>query len=133
MNYWLCITNLENYNIAVSKNVWGVKEKYLYKIEKLAIDDYIVFYILGRRIGGVFKVSSKYFEDRDNVFDGGVYPIRIKIKPIKMPNKLIPLSDKMIFNLEMFTYKDYRFRGNLMGQIIKPISKKDFDYINKKL
>jgi predicted RNA-binding protein len=39
MNYWLCITNEENWKVIREKNIWGVPERHKNTIAKVKFGD----------------------------------------------------------------------------------------------
>jgi predicted RNA-binding protein len=131
-NYWLFISNISNYIISASQMIWGVEERYKSKIEKTKKGDKIIFYLIGRHIGGIFEVTSDVYFDDKKIFDGGIYPYRINIRPVKISENVHILTDSMIKNLDIFKNKDYKWKFNLMGKTIMPISKRDFEYISSK-
>ena len=72
MKYWLCVANEENWGIAKEKNIWGVSERHKNQLNKVEVNDLIVFYlrqeklmdkVFPSRISGIFKVASKPFKD----------------------------------------------------------------------
>ena len=129
-NNWLCLTTLENYRVTESKNIWGVRRKYKNRLSRLKMGDKVIFYILGKKIGGMFKVNSEVYEDTDKIFSGGIYPYKIKLEPIKLPKELPAFTNKMIQELELFKYKNHKWKYELMGQIVKSISNKDYEYLS---
>jgi predicted RNA-binding protein len=128
-NNWLCISNVSNYKVTISNNIWGVESKYKSKLEQLKIGDKIIFYLKGKLIGGIFEVKSELFFDNDKIFNGGIYPYRIKLKPIKSFDNIYPLTDEMIKNLDLFNYKDKRWKLTLFGRTILALTDKDFNYL----
>jgi predicted RNA-binding protein len=132
-NYWFCITNLENYRITDFNHIWGVEKRFELKIKKFKPGDKIIFYIKGRQLGDIFEVKSKSYSDESELFNGGKFPYRVKLESIKKSEQIHILTDEMIKKLDLFKYKGDKWKNELHGQAIKPLSKKDFDYISSKL
>ncbi len=68
MNYWLCVTNEENWNIVKEKGIWGVPRNSKKQIENVSVGDQIVFYVMPKRLFGIFEAISKPFESREALF-----------------------------------------------------------------
>ena len=132
-NHWLCITTITNYMITESDNVWGVEKRYESRLNKLKPGDKVIFYLKGRQFGGIFQVKSKPYKDENKIFYGGKFQYRIKLKPIKTPKDMHFLTDGMIKNLDLFKFKDHRWKFELYGKTIMPLSKKDFNHISFKI
>nr|MDO8080354.1 EVE domain-containing protein [Candidatus Freyarchaeota archaeon] len=43
MNYWLCLTNAENWEVVKNKKVWGVIDRYKNKISQVKPGDILIF------------------------------------------------------------------------------------------
>jgi predicted RNA-binding protein len=131
MNYWFCSTTGENHEISLSKNIWGVEKRYKEKLNQIKKGDKLIFYVKGRKLGGAFKVISNMYEDRNEIFNGGLFPFRIKIESVKSPKSswLVEWTDEIIKNIDLIKNKDYRWKFELMGRTIKPLSEKDFNYL----
>ena len=133
INYWFCITSLDNFKITEEKNVWGVELRYKSQLDKIKKDDKIIFYIKGRLINGIFQVSSAPFTDESKIFYGGKFPYRIKLQSIKILHEPAQLTDKMIQDLDVFHLKGRQWKFRFWGRTIVSISEKDFNYINSKI
>ena len=84
--YWLCTVKMENWPVVRTERLWGVSIKFRRKIELMNIEDKIIFYVTPATIGGLFEVTSKMFEDATPIFPGGIYPLRVKVRPILVLN-----------------------------------------------
>jgi len=131
MNYWLCITTEKNHAVSLSENVWGVDHRNEKKLDKFEQGDELIFYVIGKKLGGAFKVISNVYKDENKIFNGGLFPFRINIEPIKIPNSewFTDWTDEIIQNADFIKHKDYRWKFEFMGRSIKPLSKKDYNYL----
>jgi len=134
MNYWLCLTNLENWQDIKSKNVYGFSERHRKKIEQLKKGDKIIIYIISKKLGGVFEVQDLNPE-KNIKFKTGEYPHQIKLKPINVLKEPIKIDDKyekwgILENLKLFNSGKAR-GGLLIGKSMIKLLKEDFSYINK--
>jgi predicted RNA-binding protein len=131
MKYWLCITNETNWEIIKSKNVWGVSDRHKDKINMVGKGDKLIFYVKPMKVGGIFETISKPFREEIPIFEGELYPNRVKIKPTLVPNQFLgflPLVNKL-----RFIRQKKRWGGHLQGKAMKLISKEDFNLIWEKL
>ncbi|MCD6456376.1 MAG: EVE domain-containing protein, partial [Methanophagales archaeon] len=113
MNYWLCVANEENWGIAKEKNIWGVSERHKNQLNKVEVNDLLVFYlrqeklmdkVFPSRISGIFKAVSKAFKDEKKIFSPiigeEIFPYRVKLEPVitpKEPVEFKPLIQKLDF------------------------------------
>jgi len=133
VNYWLCVTNEDNWNVVKKQKVWGVPEKRgKRQIEVVKPGDYLVFYVTPKRFGGIFKAISKPFESEERIFswaDFGreeVFPYRVKLEPSVVAKEPVPV-DKLVRKLS-FTKGVERWSVLLRRAMFK-ISAKDFEAI----
>jgi len=131
MKYWLCITNEANWNVIRSKEVWGVSDRHKDKIAMTKEGDKFVFYVKPMRIGGIFEVISKPFREKNPIFEGEIYPHRVKIKPIVISKRFLEFRP-LIGKLHFITPKK-KWGGHLQGKAMKPIPEEDFELMKKKL
>jgi len=105
MAYWICVTNEENWEIIKTKNVWGVTERRKNTLMNVKPGDLLIFYVAPKRIGGVFRVVSKPYIDREPIFfpvksRDEVFEYRVRIEPALLPKEPIdftPLVEKLSF------------------------------------
>jgi len=73
MEYWICITNEENWEIIKESNVWGVSKLWKKTLLKVKPGDHILFYLkqskkegetVPSRITGIFEVISEPYTDK---------------------------------------------------------------------
>lgn len=143
MNYWICITNEENWNVVKGENIWGVSEKHKNQLNKAEIDDFLVFYlkqeeikdeILSSRISGMFKVVSKAFKDEKRIF-GSVgtetFPYRVKLEPVFIPEK--PIEFKPLLQSLGFIKNKEKWWGHIQGKAMRTIPESDFELIKSEM
>jgi len=132
VGYWLCVTNEENWSVVKVRRVWGVSERYRRVIEAVRPGDYLVFYVMPKRIMGVFKAISKPFESRERIFPwrgaGGreVYPYRVRLEPVVLAERPL-MFDELVPKLS-FVKNKVRWSGYLRRAMLT-IPKEDFDLI----
>jgi predicted RNA-binding protein len=131
-NYWLCITNEENWNIMRKQKVWGIPERYKGLIGKVRKGDFLVFYVSPKKIAGVFQAASEPFEDRKKIFSHEgfekreIFPHRIRVEPVLLPEKSVEF-DHLIQKLKFIISKT-KWMGYLRRAMV-PIPKEDYDLI----
>jgi len=88
---WILTGSLENFRINVGRgfDVIGFKERRRNQAEQFAPGDEVVFYVTGvQAFGGVARVTSELFEDRDSIWPQGkkkhpeAYPWRVDAEPV---------------------------------------------------
>jgi predicted RNA-binding protein len=88
---WILTGSLENFRINVERgfDVVGFKERRRRMAEDFDPGDEIVFYVTGiQAFGGIARVRSTMFEDRDPIWPQGKkkhpepYPWRVKAEPV---------------------------------------------------
>lgn len=131
-NYWLCITNEENWEIIIKHNLWGVKARNELRITQTAPGDCLVFYVKPRSIGGIFKVTSNSFKDETMVFHTygtriDEFQYRVKIIPITvLPERL---NFQEIVEQLKFIKNKRKWWMHLMGRAMVKIPPADFELI----
>ncbi len=144
MKYWLCITTEENWEVIKEKNVFGVPERHRNTVEKVNPGDKLVIYlkqertkdkIVEPRIIAIYEAVSKAFRDSTRIFKAPKrmrkesFPLRIKLKPIKIFEKAIEFKP-LIPKLKFITNKK-KWTGHLMGKAMREIPEEDFELICK--
>jgi len=96
VNYWLCVTSQENWDVIKGKKIWGVSKRYRRKMEKVNVGDFLAFYVKKQGIAGIFKVVSKPFEDNKELFEAKkeeeAFPLRVKLDILVLPKEVIPFE-----------------------------------------
>ena len=133
--YWLCITNRENWEIIKKHNIWGVSERHKNTIMKVKKGDKLVFYVKQEVQGkekypsmivGIYEVASEPYRDETEIFEGGTYPWRIKIKPIKLGE----IEFKPLIPQLKFIRNKLRWSGHLMGRAMIKLPEEDYQIIS---
>ena len=106
MEYWICITNEENWQIIKKSNVWGVSKRWKKNLMQTKSGDHLLFYVMQTkkdreivpsRIAGIFEAVSEPYTDKEKLFKAHrgneIYPYRIKINPIKIAEKIINFKE----------------------------------------
>ena len=107
MRYWICVITPENYEIAIQNGIWGVSTRYKNILDQSSIGDKLIFYIIGRKLGGCFEVESKPRSGPYSLFKGGSYGHQIKIEPIFIPKKLVDFDSSVRNKLTITKNKTY--------------------------
>ena len=68
VNYWLCVTSEENWDVVRKKKVWGVPRANKRLIENVKRGDLLVFYVSPKSIRGIFEAVSEPYEDDKRTF-----------------------------------------------------------------
>jgi len=124
--YWLCLTNDKNWSIIKNKEVYAFNKKYKYCKKLVSIGDLMVFYIVPKRIGGIFKVTSKKVNKKIR-FLGGEYPYQLKIKKEKMPSKPINIDSIPKLKQKISIFRKVRSIGSaLFGRAIINLTEEDY-------
>ena len=145
VNYWLCITNLDNWQVIKKMSIWGVSERHKGQLSKAEIGDILLFYTVsevienvqhGSAIVGIYKVASEPYYDIDQIFSGigswtlgEKFPYRIKVEPIEIFEKPLPFKP-LVDKLEFITNVK-RWSLHIKGRAMRKIPKKDFETIKK--
>ena len=137
MNYWICITTKDNWNVIGSEHIWGVKYSQKRKIERIEIGDKIIFYVKGGILKGIFESNSRMYESEEKLFkphqlsiQNEIYPLRIKlnlITPSILESNIMEIIENMSFIIKKKNWPAYFFRT-----IIK-ISKEDYMTIKRSM
>ena len=142
MTYWLCITTGENWKVIKEKNVWGVSERHKNTIAKVKSGDKLLIYlkqerdkdkVVEPRIVAVYEATSEVFKDSKRIFKSPpnmgneVFPLRIKLKPVKIFEK--PVDFKSLIPKLKFIKNKQKWTGHLMGKAMREIPEEDFKLI----
>lgn len=84
------------------------------------------------RIGGIFEVTSTPFQENREIFLGGIFPHRIRLKPIVVPNKFLDFRP-LIGDLRLIKRKGSRWGACLQGKAMRVIQMEDYELIENKL
>jgi len=127
VQYWICVTAIDNWERIENENVWAVGERGIKKIKKVLPADKLVFYLKNpvKAIAGIYEASSSmYIERRTPMWKGQLYPYRIKIRPLKrviiereLPDRKILLGLSEIIGLMTSLHTLAALQGKSMIQI----------------
>jgi predicted RNA-binding protein len=88
---WILTGSLENFRINVERgfDVIGFKERRRIQAEEFEPGDDVIFYVTGvQAFGGIARVTSEMFEDREPIWPQGKkpepepYPWRVRAEPV---------------------------------------------------
>lgn len=145
MNYWLCVTNGDNWRVVVSKGVWGVSERFKRPLELVKSGDKLVFYLvqekregelLPSRVVGVMSVVSEPFVDEKKIFKPAgsageeIFPYRVRVKKELIPKGWVefkPLVDRLKF------IKNKQYWTGALRRAMVRIPKEDYELIVQEL
>jgi DGQHR domain-containing protein len=123
---WLLVANLENWQIAIQKGIFGI-DKSPGRVRKIKKGDYIVAYVTKSAVfAGTGHVTKPYFYDETPIWKDSVYPHRFGIEIDFNLSKVVPvmaIKDKLKFIISK-TKWPVHFRGG-----IGKISLSDFQLI----
>jgi len=133
VNYWLCVTNRENWEVVQKRRIWGVPERSSRQIERVKVGDYLVFYMMPKKIAGIMEATSEAFRSDNKIFNwkgpsgDETFQHRIKLKPVTVPKQ--PLDfEGLIPKLNFISNKDF-WTGHLR-RAMRTIPKEDYETIH---
>jgi len=138
MNYWVCSTTSDSFEVVKAKNIWAVRDGIggKWSVKAIKIDDVIVFYVKkAKQFQGVYKVVSPWYRTQEIVWPEEkaqgkkTAPNEIAVQPIAIGN--FNVKD-LIDRLEFIKKKDYRWGVYLLGapaNFRRPIAKEDYESI----
>ena len=107
---WILTGSLENFEINVERgfDVIGFKERRRNQAEQFEPGDEVIFYVTGvQAFGGVARVISEMFEDREPIWPQGKkkhpepYPWRVRAEPVLvLPENAFVPADELVGELE---------------------------------
>ena len=123
MTYWLCILTPENYEIVRKELIWGVEDRHRNKIQQVKKGDKLVMYVIGeKKIKGIYEATGEAYREEKQIFKGGLYPNRVKLKKVKEGDVDI---EKIREKLELFKGLGPRWALKLRGKAMIQITEKD--------
>ena len=135
MDMWICVTNYENWLIIKSKRIWGVNDRWKKYIQRVKPGDLMIFYVIPKSIGGIFRVISEpYYDDTPIFYPVKIrkekFPYRVRLEPVivlKDPVDFSPLVEEV-----SFIKNKQRWSAPFRRAMFK-IDEKDFNIIRKYL
>ena len=137
-NYWLCVTNEENWKVIKTRRIWGVTERNRKQLETVKTGDLLVFYVKPKRIAGIFTSVTNMFENRERIFNSSgfstdeAFPLRLKLKPLIISKEPIDFTS-LISKLAFVKRKDKMWRGSIYGKAMRQIPRDDYKVIEAEL
>ena len=133
VNYWLCVTNEENWQVVKERKIWGVSEGNRKRMERVKPGDALVFYVKPKMIRGIFKATTKPFRSDEKSFrttgfpEEETFPNRVKLEPAIILEEALSFEN-LVPRLKFIINKK-RWNVHLMGRAMQSIPKDDFDFI----
>ena len=144
MTHWLAISNRENSDVVIKKNIWGVPKRFVNQIGKTKQGDTLLIYVgqkvekdtvLPPAITGEFEIASPVYEDNSRIFTSPpklgdeIFHLRIKLKPIKIFKD--PVEFKPLIPRLQFITNKKQWSGHIRGQAMRTIPDEDYQLIVK--
>ena len=132
MKYWFCVTDEENWRVVKEKKIWGVPERRKGIMDHVRPGDLLVFYVMPKRIGGIFRVVSMPFESKEEIFGWGEYgrhelfPFRVSLETVETPKT--PVEFEPLIQKLSFTKGRRRWSAPLRRGMFE-ISREDYELI----
>ena len=133
VNYWFCVTNMDNWNIVKKRKTWGVSDRHKGQMEKVELGDILAFYVKGNQLAGTFKAISKPFKSDEVIFNSTgfikaeQFQYRVKLEPLLVLEKPIRF-DGLVPKLQ-FIFNKKKWGTRLMGRAMFTIPKEDYELI----
>lgn len=128
--YWIFVTDDTNWKIIKHRNIYGFNNRSKKYLDNLNEGDFIVMYIKGSKIGGLFKIKSLVCKSKLN-FKSGVYPYKISLVKILIPKQMMNIK-RIVQNISIFKGMK-RWGGALMGKSVRELNRIDYFYIKEEL
>ncbi len=141
MARWLCVSTHTNAEVVKKHLVWGARNSYKHKIDKVQVGDTLLIYTMREKINSkiyhpaivdIYEVLSKAYEDLSPIFEepkllqNEIFPIRLKVKPLPGIAKRIPFIP-LIGRLS-FIKNRTKWTDNIQGAMHE-IPEEDFELI----
>ena len=132
MEYWLCVTNAENWEVIKDKRIWGVSERNRGMIGRVSVGDILIFYVKPKRIAGMFKAATESFISHKKIFNSKdfseeeTFPYRIRLEPFIVPETSIAFEE-LVPNLTFVISKIYW--AGYLRRAMRAIPREDYEKI----
>mgnify|MGYP000518808956 CR=1 FL=1 len=131
--YWLCILTPENYKTVKEKLVWAVKDRHKNVIAQVKPGDKLVMYVIGeKKIKGIYEVTSELYREETEIFWDGIFPNRVRIKPLKLNDEGIDIKE-LVPELKLFKRTDAKWAEILRGRAMIELNAEDCERIKRKI
>ena len=139
MNYWLFITNPENWEVTKEKNVLGYAERHKKALSQVHIGDKCLVYVKQTvtknavsesSISGGYEIISEIYHDDERIFHAydqmpnESYPLRLTLRRLAQSEQLAafkPLIPKL-----SFIKNKKNWGGTLQGNALLKIPEQDY-------
>ena len=103
------------------------------RLSELLPGDKVIMYATGiSKFAGIAEVAESIYQDESKIWDDGIYPYRIKIKPvIYLPKDKWIEVRTVVDDMEYFKNK-VQWSMHFM-QNIRPVSDKDYAFLETKM
>jgi predicted RNA-binding protein len=143
MTYWIASTNLRNWEIIKTHNIWGIAKRHKTIHSRVKIGDSLLIFVSQQKEGddvlpsaitGVYEITDIY-EDSSPLFTAPpqmgseVFPYRFKLKSVKIFTK--PLEFKPLIPILQFITNKVMWTGHLRVAM-REIPEEDYQLILKK-
>jgi len=138
MTYWLDIFTPKSWQEfeKAGATVSGFPERRWKTVQSISVGDILVCYMAGQsRWFAALEVVSKAFRDEAPIWSDGLYPSRIKVKPLVVlePSKGIP-GKETLPKLRLFSgLKDARWWSAPLRTVPRTLDEKDGDFLLNEL
>ena len=141
---WLCISTRANDEVTQKKQIWGVAKRYAAIIARVKKGDTLLMYTMQEiidlkvtpsAITGIYEAVSGVYEDEVPLFvtpkalGNEVFPLRIKVKPIKIFTDPIPFKPLVT---EMSFIKNKIMWSGSIRTAMRTIPEEDYQQILKR-
>jgi predicted RNA-binding protein len=140
MNYWLYITNSDNWEVTKETNILGASERYKNTLSRMNIGDRCLVYVKSGTSGGEitrpkivaeYGVASKVFNDSTRIFKtyepSEIFNLRLKLKLLNLFKG--PIDFKPLVPRLAFIKNKQRWALHIRGRAIVRIPEDDYKLI----
>ena len=138
VNYWLCMTNNENWFVVRQRKIWGVPRRNKMQLGRVKSGDFLVFYVKRKKkLAGIFRAVSEPSESGKKIFGSAgfaeeeTFSNRVRLEPFIIPQAPIAF-EKLIPKLKFITNKE-KWSTHLMGRAMRMIPKDDYNKIKSSM
>ena len=109
-----------------------MKDRHRNIIVQVNPGDKLVMYVVGeKKIKGIYEVTSEPYREETEIFWDGIFPNRVRIKPLKLNDEGIDIKE-LVPELKLFKRTDAKWAGVLRGRAMIELDEKDYRKIEEK-
>lgn len=134
MNYWIFITNHENWKVTREKKVVGYAERHKNALSRVHKGDKCLIYVTKESIiNGEYEVASDVYYDKKSIFHAAptaseeIFPLRFKLKLITSSPR--QTEYKQLIPKLSFIKNKQKWAGTFQGNACLSIPEKDYRII----